>query len=159
VPWQVLAQAGRFADALVAAKAQGFEAQCKHASAAELALLADLARYGHGVAEESRALHLLRERFPGTKRASLAAFGLGRLEFDNHGSYAEAAEWFRVYLKEQPKGALVREASGRLLEALQHVGRAGPTRELAAQYLRDYPAGPHAGLAHGLAATGMGDRR
>jgi ferric-dicitrate binding protein FerR (iron transport regulator) len=159
VAWQALALAGRFADALAAAKTLGFEVECKRASVAELALLADLARYGRGVAEESRALHLLRERFPGTKRASLAAFGLGRLEFDNHGSHAEAAEWFRVYLKEQPKGALVREASGRLLEALQHAGRAGITRELAAQYLRDYPTGPHAELAHGLAATGTGDRR
>ena len=159
LPWQALARAGRFAEALAAAKTQGFAAECQRADVAELALLADLARYNHAASEESRALHLLRERFTGTKRAALAAFGLGRLEFDNHGSYAEAAEWFRVYLKEQPKGTLAREASGRLLEALQRGGRQAATRELAMQYLRDYPTGPHAELARGMTSVGNNDRR
>ena len=157
--WQRLAQAGRFAEALTAAKDAGLETERKHASAAELLTLADLARYAHDPADESRALRMLRQRFPSTKRASLAAFGLGRLAFDNHGSYAEAAEWFRLYLKEQPKGTLAREASGRLLEALSHSGRGGAARELATQYLRDYPAGPHAEIARGLASGSASTRR
>jgi hypothetical protein len=159
VPWQALARTGRFGEAMAAARAQGFEAECRRADASELALLADLAHYSHAVTDEARALHLLRERFTGTKRASLAAFELGRLEFDNHGSYAEAAEWFRVYLREQPRGALSREASGRLLEALQRVGRPAATRELATQYLRDYPNGPHAELARSMTIAINSDRR
>ena len=150
--WQALARAGRFNEALAAARSAGFAAECRRASAEELSVLADLARYGRDVSNEARALRLLRERFAGSKRASQAAFALGRLEFDQHGSFAEAAEWFRVYLKEQPRGELAREASGRLLEASQRTGRPAVTRELAAQYLRDYPNGPHADLARALSA-------
>jgi hypothetical protein len=148
--WQALARATRFGEALAAAKASGFASECTRASADELALLADLARYGHDTADEARALRLLRTRFAGTKRASLAAFGLGKLEFDDHGSYAEAAEWFRVYLRERPRGELSREANGRLLEATLRGGRTSAARELALQYLRDYPNGPHAELARSL---------
>ncbi|HEY2734101.1 MAG TPA: FecR family protein [Polyangiales bacterium] len=148
--WQALARASRFAEALSAAKASGFASECNRAGVEELALLADLARYGHDTPDEARALRLLRTRFAGTKRASLAAFALGKLEFDDHGSYAEAAEWFRVYLRERPKGELSREANGRLLEATLRSGRSSAARDLALQYLRDYPNGPHADLARSL---------
>jgi transmembrane sensor len=150
--WQALARANHFAAALTAARTAGFTAECNRASAEELELLADLARYGRDGDAEGRALRLLRTRFAGTKRASLAAFALGKLEFDNHGAYAEAAEWFRVYLKERPKGELAREASGRLLEASLRAGRSASARELAAQYLRDYPEGPHADLARSVSS-------
>jgi transmembrane sensor len=148
--WHSLARAGRFAEALGSVKALGFAALVQHASAEQLSLLADVAHYGHDGANEARALRSLRARFHGTKRAALAAFALGRLEFDNYGAYAEAAEWFRVYLKEQPKGELAREALGRLLEATQRGGRMFVARELATSYLRDYPDGPHAELARSL---------
>jgi hypothetical protein len=37
-----------------------------------------------------------------------------------------------------------------LLEATLRAGDTAGARELAAQYLRDYPSGPHAALASGL---------
>jgi TolA-binding protein len=113
-------------------------------------LLSDLARYGRDHDDAVGALRLLRQRFPGTRQAARAAFGLGRLDSDHDGSHAEAAGWFRTYLREQPEGSLAREASGRLLEATLRAGDAAGARELAAQYLRDYPSGPHAALASGL---------
>src|SRR6185295_7962060 len=94
-----------------------FEVKCASAGPDELAALADAAHYARDQEREGYAWRLLRKRFPGTARAGLAAFALGRLEFDAHGSYPKAAEWFGTYLKEQPGGSLVREARGRLMEA------------------------------------------
>ena len=150
--WPALARAGQHAQALRAARGLGFERECQRASAEELSLLAKLARYGQDTEAEGLALRLLRERFRGTNRAAVAAFALGRLEFDNHGAYAEAAEWFRTYLKEQPRGDLSREAQGRLLEAVERVGDHAAARELATRYLHDFPQGPHAELARSLLA-------
>jgi transmembrane sensor len=148
--WRNLAEAGRYADALEAVRAMGFLAACKGADAADLLLLSDLARYGRDYDAAAQALHLLRQRFGGSRPAAQAAFALGKLQFDQDGSYSEAAWWFRTYLREQPGGALAREASGRLLEATSRSGDAATARELAAQYLRDYPNGPHAALANAL---------
>lgn len=148
--YRALARAGQYVQALRAAKAAGFERECARASAKELSLLANAARYAQDTASETYAWRLLRERFRGTKDGSIAAFALGRIEFDNHGAYAKAAEWFRTYLREQPRGDLTREALGRLLEATQHVGDQAEVRELAARYLHDYPDGPHAGIAQRL---------
>lgn len=150
--WQTLARAGQHAQALRVARALGFERECQRASAEELSLLAKLAHYGQDTEAEGRALRLLRERFRGTNRAAVAAFALGRLEFDNHGAYAEAAEWFRTYLKEQPRGELSREAQGRLLEAVERTGDHAAARDLATRYLQTYPQGPHAELARSLLA-------
>lgn len=147
------ARAGRYVEALRVAKAAGLEQACARASARELSLLATAARYAQDTVTEAYALRLLRDRFRGTKDASLAAFALGRIEFDNHGAYAKAAEWFRTYLREQPRGDLTREALGRLLEATQHVGERAQVRELAGRYLSDYPDGPHAGLAQRLSGS------
>jgi ferric-dicitrate binding protein FerR (iron transport regulator) len=148
--WRNLAEAGRYADALEAVRAVGFLTACKGADASELLLLSDLARYGRDYDAAAQALHLLRQRFGGSRPAAQAAFALGKLQFDQDGSYSEAAWWFRTYLREQPGGALAREASGRLLEATSRSGDAATARDLAAQYLRDYPNGPHAALANAL---------
>jgi transmembrane sensor len=148
--WRSLAQAGRYADALTLVRSVGFLAACKGADASELLMLSDLARYGRDYDAAAQALHLLRQRFGGSRQAAQAAFALGKLQFDQDGSYSEAAWWFRTYLREQPGGALAREASGRLLEATSRSGDASSARELAAQYLREYPSGPHAALANTL---------
>ena len=148
--FRALARAGQYVEALRAAKAAGFEQECARANARELSLLATAARYAQDTVSEAYALRLLRDRFRGTKDASIAAFALGRIEFDNHVAYAKAAEWFRTYLREQPRGDLTREALGRLLEATQHLGDRAGVRELALRYLSDYPDGPHAVLAQRL---------
>ncbi len=148
--WRALAEAGRYDDALALVRASGFTAECRRADAAELLLLADLARWGRDDADAEKALHLARRRFASSRQAAQAAFALGKLHFDRDAAYAEAAWWFRTYLRERPGGALAREASGRLLEATARSGETAAARELAAQYLRDYPTGPHAALATSL---------
>lgn len=148
--WRALAEAGRYSDALAIVRSVGFLAACRGSDAADLIMLSDLARYGRDYDAAAQALHLLRQRFGGSRQASQAAFALGKLQFDQDGSYSEAAWWFRTYLREQPTGSLAREASGRLLEATSRSGDAAHARELAADYLRDYPNGPHAALANSL---------
>lgn len=152
VDWVGLAREGKFAAALAAASRIGFASECARASADELALLADAARQTGDAKKARTAYTQMRQRFAGSKQASLAAFHLGVLEFDQVGSHSKAANWFRTYLKENPTGPLTREARGRLMEALN--GSDSPeATALASAYLRDYPSGPHAQLARRIAST------
>jgi hypothetical protein len=149
--WRALAQEGKYAEAFASARISGFALECERADAEGLALLAQAARHVGQTDGEADALLLLRSRYAGTARAALAAFALGRLEFDKRHAHAKAAQWFGTYLKEQPQGTLAREARGRLMEATLAAGDRARARELAASYLRDHPSGPHAQLARSLA--------
>jgi ferric-dicitrate binding protein FerR (iron transport regulator) len=151
--WVTLARSGAFAEAFSAARAEGFDAECARVSSAELALLADVARHAKEPRRAEQALLTLRRRFPGTNDAALAAFGLGRLEFDERGAYSKAAGWFRTYLSERPSGAMTREALGRLVEACYRSKDTAGAREAAIRYLREYPSGPHAELASRVVAS------
>lgn len=115
-------------------------------------LLADAARHAGAPSRAAEALRNVRSRFPGSRAAALAAFKLGRLEFDANGAHARAAEWFRTYLREEPGGPMTREALGRLLESLERSGQRGRAKEFALRYRREYPTGPHAELAARIAA-------
>ncbi|MBN1609058.1 MAG: FecR domain-containing protein [Polyangiaceae bacterium] len=144
--WKLLAQQGKYADALAAADRLGFGALCARADADTLALLGDVARHARGPNKARRAYSSLRQRFAGSRQAGPAAFSLGVLEFDQWRAYGRAAAWFRTYVRENPRGPLVREARGRLMEALHRLG-SNEARSLATSYLRDYPSGPYAELA------------
>ena len=126
--------------------------------------LTEVARYAEaGLRDGEAALALVddyfaldresfvRRRFPGEEAASVAAFDLGRIAFDDHAAYAEAARWFEQYVTERPSGALVREATGRRMEALERSGDHPGAREAAARYLRRFPSGPHADVARSIA--------
>jgi TolA-binding protein len=149
-PWQVLARSGKYDKALSAVEANGFAAECERASGEELSLLADMARLKNRPQQAIQALGVLRRRFPGSERAGVAAFNIARVHFDQRGAYDEAARWFRTYLREQPSGPLVREAQGRLMEALYRSGDRDGAARLAEQYLAANPNGPHARVAHTL---------
>jgi TolA-binding protein len=89
-------------------------------------------------------------RFPDSEAAALAAFHLGQVVFDQGGAPADARRAFAAYLAERPHGQLAQEALGRLLEIERLLdGRAAA--DLATQYLRRFPEGPHATLARSLA--------
>lgn len=152
VDWVSLAREGKYKAALAAANRLGFAAECARVSADELALLADAARQAGDAKKARMAYTQMRQRFGGGKHASLAAFHLGVLEFDQVGSYAKAADWFRTYVRENPTGPLTREARGRLIEALHRTGSPEATA-LASAYLRDYPSGPHAQLARRIVSS------
>jgi len=149
-PWRELAAAGKYRKALEAAERIGFEKECERGSAEDLAALGDAARFAGQPARAVQALQALRKRFPADARASAAAFELGRVAFDQQGSFGEAAKWFAIYLRERPRGSLAREASGRLVESLSKSGDSAGARDAATKYLARYPSGPHSELARSL---------
>jgi transmembrane sensor len=151
--WLSLAKAGKSVEAYAAAQREGFSSICEKSGAESLALLAEAARHAGAPRQSEQALVTLRRRFPGSAEAALAAFGLGRLQFDEFGAYSAAARSFRTYLKERPGGPMTREALGRLVEAAQREGDATGARAAAERYLRDYPSGPHAKLASRLVSS------
>jgi TolA-binding protein len=137
-------------EAYAAAQREGFGSVCQQADAESLALLAEAARHAGAPKQSEQALVTLRRRFPGSAEAGLAAFGLGRLQFDEFGAYSAAARSFRTYLKERPGGPMTREALGRLIEASPREGAAAGAQAAAERDLRDYPSGPHGKLASRL---------
>jgi len=141
--WRDLARAGRWADALAAAEAIGFDPLCAQSGPADLALLGDAARLARRPDRAVQAFQTLRRRFPGDRRSAEAAFQLGRLS-----SGGDAARWFQTSVSEGPNGTFAREAAGRLLEALPPQSEAA--RDAARAYLARYPTGPHAARARSI---------
>jgi transmembrane sensor len=149
--WQDLVASGRYADALAAAEGEGIPSICASAEVTELMRLSDAARFTGHSNRADFILRRIRQRFPDDERASVAAFHLGRIAFDERRAYAEAAGWFDTYLAERPSGALGREASGRLMESLERSGDDTRARETAKRYLEVFPSGPHANVARSIA--------
>jgi TolA-binding protein len=82
--------------------------------------------------------------------AATAAFTLGRVAFEKQHAYAEAADWFETYLREQPSGPLMGDSFGRLMEARLRSGDHTAARTSAQQYLRRFPEGPYSSEARGI---------
>ena len=148
--WKRLALDQHYAEALAAAEADGFDATCRAASASDLLLLGNSARFAGSPGRAERAFRFARSRFAGTHEASMASFFLGRIAYDQRGNPGEAAHWFQSYLREEPAGGLAREAAGRLIEAERARGDSAATLAAAQSYLQKYPSGPHANLARGV---------
>jgi transmembrane sensor len=124
-----------------------FEASCETADKAELVAWANRERLAGRVARARAALLALRARFPRSTEAGTAAFALGRMAFDQSADYPDAARWFATYLAEQPHGALMGDAAGRLLEAHERRGDRAAARDAAQAYLQRFPDGPYASRA------------
>lgn len=148
--WRKLARAGKYAEAIEAATLAGFNDELDKASAEDLSLLGDAARFAGKPRKAILAYEKLRSRYSGTSRAATAAYSLARTHFDQQGAYGQAARWFQTYLTEQPSGPLAREARGRLMESLNRSGDTAGARRIAEGYLKRYPSGPHAPLAESL---------
>ncbi len=144
--WRALAHAGDFKGAIAAAQALGLDGILQSSGGADLILLADAARLAGRTDIARRAYTTTRTRFPSTRHAALAAFSLGRL------GGAGALGWLNEYLKEQPQGALAREALGRVLEIHHRSGNEPVSRRTAERYLAAHPTGPHAALARAILA-------
>ncbi len=148
--WQSLSRQGRFADAFSLIELDGFDAVVSRATVADLALLADTARFAGRPADALTAYQALRARGAGSPAAKQAAFSIARVHFDQRAAYAEAARWFRIYLAEQPGGPPAREAEGRLMESLSRAGDRNGARQVAERYVAKYPRGPHERVAQQL---------
>jgi hypothetical protein len=145
--WVKLDEKGDYDGAYAAALGAGLASVLRASSPDELLRLAQVARLSGHRDTERQALVTCRRRFPGTERAAIAAYELGRSS-----SPSEASSWFDTYLGEQPSGPLAREASGRLIEARASAGDDRGARDAAARYLARYPDGPHAALARRVLA-------
>jgi TolA-binding protein len=148
--WREYAKRGALREAFASADAVGFANICSNASAAELLLLGDGARLSGKPEQADLAFLTLRRQYPSDPRRAAAAFSLGKVAFDQRRAYQQAAEWFSTSLREEPRGPLAREASGRLIEALRRTGNAAGAQSVARDYLAHYPDGPHADLARSV---------
>ncbi|WP_437753900.1 FecR domain-containing protein [Sorangium sp. So ce1389] len=136
---------GDFAGAVAAAEARGIDATIDASPLAEIAALADAARYTGRNDLARRALLAERSRFPGSPEARSAAFLLGRM--DEPGSPGAAIGWYDQYLAESPAGSLAAEALGRKMIALRTSQGKDAARPAAEQYLARYPRGAFASTA------------
>jgi len=136
--------------ALAAAELEHFSVVCRLASGRDVLLLGNTARFAGSAKRADQAYRAVRERFPHTHEAAMAAFFLGRIAYDDWRRFPEAARWFDTYLTDEPDGILTREASGRLMEAQRAAGSRARASETATSYLARYPNGPHAPLARSL---------
>jgi TolA-binding protein len=150
--WRVLIASGRYEQGLRAAERAGFEGVCQIANQGELLALADAARLSGRRARAVYALESLRRRFPRSDAAAAAAFALGRIAFEQGGTYDTAARWFSTYAAERPAGSLIGDAVGRLMESRQRAGDRAGARADAERYLRRFPDGPYAGTARVILA-------
>jgi transmembrane sensor len=148
--WRDLIADGRFAEGLRAAERADFARVCRTANEKELLALADAARLSGHAARATEALLAVRQRFPSSRGAGMAAFALGRIAYERRGAYADAARWFRAYIDEQPNGPLMGDAVGRLMESRQRAGDRAGAREDAERYLRRFSDGPYAAAARAI---------
>lgn len=144
--WSALAAEARYAEALGAAEALGFEHLCATLPLEDVLRLGDVARYARAPLRSRSAYEAVRGRGRGTEQAASAAYSIGLILWPA----AESIPWFDRYLAESPNGSLAREARGRRLEAYHRAGRSADARAAAEDYLARHPDGAHAELARSL---------
>lgn len=147
--WANLIAQGDFVGVVKDAERRGLDETLAGASAAELASLADAARYTKHNDLARQALLGLRARFPGTARASDAAFFLGRLAEQPSAGSGAAVAWYETYLRESERGPYAGEALGREIALLARTDRA-QAQKAARAYLENFPHGTQAELARSL---------
>lgn len=141
---------GNYAAAMAAARRAGLDQLERELSAKDLLLLANTARYA-GTSAEARAVLLkLRQRFPGSPGATHAALLLASQAEDRDRNLDEAERWLRVFLTESPRGELAAGARSRLLALLLKRGARAQAEQVAKDYLRLHPGGPHTAQARAL---------
>jgi TolA-binding protein len=150
--WRALERQGQHREAIAAAERAGLAKLYATEAPEALLELAQAARLSGRTDIERAALLACRERHPGRSETARAAYLLGRLA-----SGAEAARWFELYLSEQPRGLLAREAAGRLIESQLKAGNRSAARRAASSYVAAYPDGPHATLAQQVLAGKNGN--
>jgi TolA-binding protein len=141
--WLHFGKLGQYNTAFAEAEHLNIATLAQNSSSTSLLTLAEVCRFSGHSSDAMMVLTKLRQRFPNTEESAVAAFQLGRLASNGQ----QAATWFQNYLRERPQGTLAREATGRLLEALERAGQHVEAVQLAREYLSRYPSGPHATFA------------
>jgi hypothetical protein len=147
--WTAELAGGHFAIILQQAEQRGLETSLAEVSSEDLAALADAARYSRREDVARRALAAQRRRFPGSARASDAAFLLGRLE--ETAQHPELAlGWYERCLAESARGTYTSEALGRKMTVVQRLYGAARARPIAEEYLQKFGDGTYAAAARAL---------
>jgi hypothetical protein len=143
--WSRRMARGDFEAVVEAAERRGIESVLAHGSHAELAALADAARYTRRSRLAGRALNAERERFSETAEGREASFFLGNLAEDG-GDRSGAVSWYGRYLREDAAGTYAAQALGRkmLIESRRGSSSAGIDAE---EYLHRFPSGSYAEAA------------
>jgi hypothetical protein len=150
--WASAVAKGDYETVVLQAERRGLGASLSEASSAELAALADAARYGRHDDVARRALLAQRRRFPGSSAARDASFLLGRLE-ETRRDVSGAVEWYDRYLNDSPLGTYVSEALGRKMTLIQQIYGDERARPVAEEYLNRFSQGTYAARARGLAGA------
>lgn len=140
--WQRLADEGQYAQALTALESTGgFDAVLRDASAEQLMSLVDVAR---ATGQRDRAILALRRIVSehGTDpNAPVAAWMLGN-ELAKVNDLAGAEQAFAMYRALSPNGDFAEDALGRQIDMAEAQGNLEHARNLAAQYMKEFPDGP-----------------
>jgi TolA-binding protein len=147
--WAAKVAAGKFEQVVDDAERWGLDACLAGASSSELSSLADAARYTKRSGLSKQALLAQRQRFAGTRRATEAAFLLGRLAESQEGAES-AVSWFEKYLAEAPSGPYAPEALGRRMVLVEKMSGRGAAAKVAQEYLLRFPRGTYARTARAM---------
>lgn len=147
--WREACASGRYAEAFLRQSGRGFTQVTDGASEATLLTFANCLRYAGRNSEARRALSRLRERFPGSPGAVLAAYHLARLS-QREAKRDAAIRWFETYLAESPRGKLAASARAELVRLWTQQGNVRRARASARDYLRLHPNGGFAEQAREL---------
>jgi hypothetical protein len=148
--WRKFAENGQYAVAVKAAERVGFGTLEQNASASDLLLLADVARLGGAPQRARSVLTALRSRYPSHTNSAVAAFTLGRMAQEQEHDDRRAIQWYRTYLKEEPKGRMAEGARARLLKATLRIGSPAERDQAARDYLASHPTGSSAAVARSV---------
>ena len=150
--WPEALARGDFQRILDEAARRGLDDVLASAPSADLAALADAARYRRRNDLAQRALLAQRQRFPQTLAGRDAAFFLGTLDESRSGRKAQtsALQWYGRYLEESPAGGYGEQALGRRLALFDSLHDRTAARETADLYLAKFPAGPYASKARSI---------
>ncbi|HEY1537473.1 MAG TPA: FecR domain-containing protein [Polyangiaceae bacterium] len=147
--WAVRVASGDYRSVLREAEEKGLEATLSNGPLADLAALADAARYLRRNEVARQALVAERARFPHSSEAHAAAFLLARL-VEEQGDVLGAASGYDLYLRESPRGSFAQEAMGRELVLLRGRGDRTAALPIAERYLREFPLGPYTHIARDI---------
>jgi hypothetical protein len=141
--WRELEAQHHYKDAFARAQ-DDWDGKCERLPAEDLMKLGNIARYAGKNSYAEAAFQAAHRRFP---NAPEPVYYLGLVAFDGHRNYAAAAKLFDEYIRRYPRGALICEATGRLLESRLNAGDNGGARAAADSYLNSCKNGSHTAMA------------
>jgi TolA-binding protein len=140
--WQRLADEGQYAQALAALESTGgFDAVLRDANAEQLMSLVDVARATGQRERAILALHRIVSEHGADPNAPVAAWMLGN-ELAKVNDLVGAEQAYAMYRALSPNGDFAEDALGRQIDMAHAQGNLEHARNLAAQYMKEFPDGP-----------------